>query len=106
MICSSQFLIVNSLFLIASEIMFAALLLFPKTDSILQPMFSQVYENSQFSLLAMELGRTQRLKTLEHVSVHGLEEALEKGFTIAACLHYHDFISFISLSLKKNIYIY
>ena len=68
-------------------------------------MFSQVYENSQFSLLAMELGRTQRLKTLEHVSVHGLEEALEKGFTIAACLHYHDFISFISLSLKKK-YIY
>ena len=33
--------------------------------------------------------KCQRIKTWEHVTVHGLESALEKGLQIVACLHYH-----------------
>ena len=44
-------------------------------------------------LQAMELqSKCQRIKTLEHVTAHGLESALEKGLQIVLCLHYHSVI--------------
>ena len=36
--------------------------------------------------------KCQRIKTLEHITVHGLESALDKGFQIVACLRYHNVI--------------
>ena len=36
--------------------------------------------------------KCQRIKTLEHITVHGLESALEKGLQIVACLRYHNVI--------------